>query len=110
MLKLGGGELSEQMSVCRVNTSNQRRHPHLLKDQGASDDHDALKKGQKISKAAVFFLNTCKTKFRTCDLTVEAAAGGRKNIATVATTTRGCGNTLAFFFVSGRILQGVAQV
>lgn len=46
-----------------------------------------------------FFLNTCRTKFRTCDLTGEAAAGGRINIATVATTTTGCGNTSAFFCV-----------
>lgn len=47
MSKLEGGEFSEQMSACRVNTSNQRSHPHLLKDQGASDAPDAPKKEKK---------------------------------------------------------------
>lgn len=58
------------------------------------------RKTTKISKAeqvGIFFFNTRRAKFRTCDLTVEAAAGGRINIATVATTTKGCGNTSLFF-------------
>lgn len=44
VVKLEGGEFSEEMSACRVNTSNQRSHPHLLRDQGASDAPGAPEK------------------------------------------------------------------
>lgn len=100
------GEFSEEMSACRVNTSNQRSRPHLLRDQGASDAPGCNQKKKKINiqgstscsllGCRFFFFFTCRTKFRTCDLT---GAGGCINIATVATTTTaGCGDTLVVFF------------
>lgn len=82
--------------------------------RGATHIYSRIRVSQVLlmhqKKSCSFLLHTCRTKFRTCDLTVKAAAGGRINIVTVATTTRGCGDFFFFFLVSGQILQGVAQV